>query len=99
MDSFVKNLVAAGYALTSNRHGMISRIDREDWREYMAKKHCAWDAEGEGMAWVDSLGSRGAADHYRRVYSRDTLEVGAYAKHFPKSAFGPTRFINVGITC
>lgn len=32
----IATLIASGYARTSNRHGMVSRIDRPDWREHMA---------------------------------------------------------------
>lgn len=69
--------IAQGYRVTSNKHRMISRIDRDDWKEYMAKGHSPWDWEGEGLKWVRILGDRSAADHYRRVYSRDTLTVSA----------------------
>lgn len=36
-----------------------------------------------------------AADHYRRVYSKDSLEFGTNSPHrqqFPKSADGPTEY-------
>lgn len=62
-----KRLLDSGYRCTSNRHRIVSRIDREDWREHMASKHMG------GMEWVNILGY-GAGDHYRRVYSRDSIE-------------------------
>lgn len=67
-----------GYRITSRKYGMISRIDRDDWKEYMAEKHAPWDIE-EGRKWVRVLGDLHAADHYRRVYSKDTLEIGSKA--------------------
>jgi hypothetical protein len=73
------DLIASGYRAISNRYRMIARIDREDWREEMARRHVAGfpgDQETNfqrGMCWVNSLGSH-AADLYRRVYSKDVLE-------------------------
>lgn len=69
-------LAAMGYRRTSNRHRMVSRVDRPDWREYMAQQHAPWDAERgtqDGPRWVRCLGE-GAADHYRRTHSEDNLE-------------------------
>lgn len=64
----------AGYCITSHKHRHVSRIDRPDWREYLAVQHAPWDPEGEGMAWVTHMGAR-AGDQYRRVHSRDSLVV------------------------
>lgn len=66
MNSEAKRLIDSGYRCTSNRHRMISRIDRPDWREYMGSRN------GGGAEWVEALGSM-AGDHYRRVYSQDIL--------------------------
>lgn len=68
-----ERLVRSGYRQTSSRFRLASRIDRPDWKEHMASKHAPWCAE-EGMRWVELLGAS-AADHYRRVYSRDQIEV------------------------
>jgi len=67
-----RRLIASGYRCSSNRHRIVSRIDREDWKEHMARKHAPWSFQ-EGIEWVEGLGDR-AADHYRRVYSRDKIE-------------------------
>ena len=73
-------LVASGYRCVSNRHRTLSRLDRPDWREHMARDHTRGfrgDPQrnlDEGMRWVTVLGT-GAADHYRRVMSKDTLEM------------------------
>lgn len=69
---------AQGYRIVSRKYGIISRIDREDWKEAMAKAHAPWDIE-EGRKWVRTLGDRGAADHYRRCYSKDNVELGGRA--------------------
>lgn len=75
-----ERLYASGYCPVSNRYRMASRIDREDWREYMAAKRVEGfpgDKEEnfqQAMRWVEGL-AEGAADHYRRLHSRDTIEV------------------------
>lgn len=60
-------LVRSGYRSTSNKFRHASRIDRPDWKEVMAAGHPG------GMGWVAGLGV-GAADQYRRCYTKDTLE-------------------------
>lgn len=84
-----KRVADAGYCVVSRKHKTVSRIDRPDWREYMAAKHAPWDPMGEGMAWARTSGS---ADHYRRLYSKDTkivTDLGAY----PSSGEGPTEYM------
>ena len=69
-------LASQGYRRTSGRHHIVSRVDRPDWKEFMAASQAPWDAERgttDGMDWVRALG-RNAADHYRRVYSKDKIE-------------------------
>ena len=73
-----EDYIRAGYRITSRKYGLVSRIDREDWKEYMAEQHAPWDIR-EGRKWVNILGDRSAADHYRRVYSKDHLELGRKA--------------------
>ena len=73
-----RDYVAEGYRITSRKYGIISRIDRDDWKDYMAEQHAPWDIE-EGRKWVRLLGDRTAADHYRRVYSKDNIELGSQA--------------------
>lgn len=68
----VPAMIAAGYRRTSRRHLGLCRIDRPDWREYMAFQHAPWDPAGDGMEWVKNVG---AADHYRRCYSEDRIEL------------------------
>lgn len=73
-----QHLADGGYCVISNRYMMVSRIDREDWKEYMAIQHCPWDIE-EGLCWVYSL--KDAANHYRRVYSNDRIEFSCLGRH------------------
>lgn len=81
-------LIASGYARTSNRYRMVSRIDRPDWKEHMASTHVG------GMGWVNALGYRLAAYFYRRCLSKDNLEGLAPSefKKFPASHMGPTKY-------
>lgn len=84
--------IKAGYAVTSRSYCLASRVDRKDWKEFMAKQHSPWDATGEGMDWVNCLGG-GAADHYRRMYSKDSIFIpNTWMKYMPKSGDSKTGF-------
>ena len=87
-----QQLINAGYRRTSNSYRMVSRVDRPDWKEHMAKQHSPWSFE-DGMKWVNGLGSS-ASDHYRRVYSKDTLMVSptVFSK-IPTSIHDPVGYI------
>lgn len=86
VDLTIKQALEAGYCITSTRHRQASRIDRPDWREYMAKQHSPWDWEGDGMDWVNCLGNA-AGDQYRRVYSNDHIQISSdFVNIFPKSS-------------
>lgn len=52
----VPAMIAAGYRRTSRKFLGLCRIDRPDWREYMAFQHAPWDPAGEGMNWANSEG-------------------------------------------
>lgn len=87
----IKRFIDSGYCLISLKHGIVARIDRPDWKEFMASKHQPSNPE-EGLKWVSLLGNR-AADHYRRVYSQDTLELGKNnGKEFPRSALSSLEY-------
>ena len=87
----ISRLVAMGYCVTSRKFCHVTRIDRPDWRERMAKDRSPWDLR-EGLEWVTRLGS-GAEDHYRRVYSRDTVVVDAtLLRNFPRSDWTVTGY-------
>lgn len=68
-------LTAAGYRVVSRKYKSLSRIDREDWQQVLAKHHCPWDPEGVGMTWVKSIGAGNAEDYYRRCLSKDEITV------------------------
>lgn len=71
-EEYAAKLIASGYRATSNKYKMVSRLDRADWRDYMARKHAPWDID-EGYKWIGAMGSY-AIEFYHRVYSRDTIE-------------------------
>lgn len=85
-------LIAKGYRRTSRKYGLIARIDRPDWKEYMAIKHSPWSLE-EGLVWVRCLG-KAAPDHYRRCYSTSKMEVGqSSGLKIPCSNWDETEYI------
>lgn len=67
-----RRLAAIGYRRISNNYLMVARIDRPDWRKFMAYAHSPWDPLGEGMRWASGPGMD---DMYRRTYSKDTRTV------------------------
>lgn len=87
----VKYLLMSGYCRVSNRHMVIARIDRPDWREVLAVHFCPHDPEGA----MDRTYSDGAADYYRRCLSDDkrTLTDKALFQMFPGSSEGHRHFI------
>jgi hypothetical protein len=79
-----------GYCIVSRRHRIAARIDRPDWREALAKLYGDYEA---GAKWVRTLGDTDAADHYRRVMSKDQIIVPpAWIKILPNSGQGPADF-------
>jgi hypothetical protein len=80
-----KSLAAQGYAIISRRHCMAARIEYANWCYVVAKHHCSWD-ESKGMRWVEMVGDKMAADHYRRCISKDRITVSEKVrKLMPKS--------------
>lgn len=89
----VQEIINSGYRVVSRKHRCVARVDREDWKEFMAQKHSPWRIE-EGRKWVECLAG-GAADFYRRVYSKDTLTVTSEdLKKIPNSNWDTTEYIN-----
>ncbi len=78
---------ALGYRRTSRKYGIISRVDRPDWKEFLARKGMVIGPGREGNG----------ADHYRACYSKDNIELGtefAYlALEVPTSGHDPVGFI------
>lgn len=89
----IASMVLMGYARTSRKHGMVSRIDRPDWLQYMATKHSPWSPHDDGLGWISLLGERAAGDQYRRVYSKDTITLGSFVGLlFPASGEAPYNY-------
>jgi hypothetical protein len=76
--SKVPNYAQQGYRITSRKHGIISRIDREDWLEFLLEHYPNWRGKNGGLN-TSMITELQAADHYRRVFSKDTLEIGKEA--------------------
>lgn len=94
-----EDLIRRGYRRVSNKYRIVSRIDRPDWREFMAKEHAPWDPQGDGMGWVFLLGRQAgsAEDHYRSVYSKDNIEniPNEIFKQIPGSGYDPVGYVNL----
>lgn len=85
-------LTERGYRRTSRKHGMVSRIDREDWIDILAEHLILPRAElmkrirGFPGMWQD---------YYRRVLSKDkvTLNPPQLALHIPTSDRDPIGWV------
>jgi hypothetical protein len=85
-------LKALGYRRTSNRYGMLSRIDRPDWLTvlaiHMRRSPATFYVPGQDHpegSWCD---------HYRRVLSKDKIEVSqAISRLVPSSDHDPIGYI------
>ncbi len=94
----VQELISQGYRRVSNRFCLISRIDRQDWKEYMASTHAPWDPEGDGMAWVNCLGNQpgSAEDWYRRCLSKDVITVSkGISSQIPSSGHDSIEYVKL----
>jgi hypothetical protein len=70
---FAKELREMGYIKTSNAYCSVSRVDREDWLDVLAReRHCSradfYNYDGSGVGHQHY-------EYYCRVYSKDTLTV------------------------
>ena len=72
-NTYLNMLKSKGYKRISSKYRIVARIDREDWKEYMAKIHSPWSVK-DGMEWVKCLGEEQAMNHYLRCYSKDRIE-------------------------
>ena len=73
-------LTRQGYRRVSNKFGMVARIDRPDWLEFMLE---------QSPHLIASL-----ADQYRRVHSQDVLTVPGVAPHVPTSSHDSVGFVS-----
>lgn len=81
--------IAKGYRVTSNRHCIISRIDREDWVHHL--KECT------GIDTVDdTILEEHWCDYYRRCISKDNLTVDQHVcRLIPNSSYDTTGFVRM----
>lgn len=88
-----KELIAAGYRRTSNKYGLISRIDRPDWRDVIiATTHQTVETMRKATPGMWE-------DHYRRCHSKDQIELGAWrGKKIPTSNWDPVGFVEISIS-
>lgn len=61
---------AEGYRITSRKYGTVSRIDRPDWKEFLLEEY---------PNWIGIMTDVQIADHYRRCYSKDKIDLGRKA--------------------
>lgn len=79
-----EELKAMGYRRTSNRYRTISRIDRVDWLDILP----------DNIAYSHARMPGPANDYYRRVYSKDKLEVSEEVfKGIPGSGHDPVGYV------
>lgn len=76
-------LMKQGYRKTSNAYCHVSRIDREDWLDVLAKqRHCSradfYNVDGSGVGDQHR-------DHYIRTFSKDKLTVAPEVLSFMKA--------------
>ena len=82
-------LIRLGYRCTSRKYGILARIDRPDWVEFLKHELMREDEEG-----LPNLGDGGWEDFYRRVHSKDKIEISpARARKFPTSCWDPIGFV------
>jgi hypothetical protein len=68
-------LKAMGYRRVSNKHKLVARIDRKDWLQSMAKS--LHRAPADFYVPGENHVAPNWCDYYRRVHSKDQLEVSA----------------------
>ncbi len=80
----VEMLMAAGFCRTSNKYGLLSRIDRPDWKAVLE----------QNMGRDLSFGDGQWESHYRRGYSNDQVEIGSEnARRFESSDWNKIGYI------
>lgn len=87
-----ESLIARGYRRISNTHRIVARVDREDWRIFLARAQAPWNLS-EGSDWVECLGNS-AADYYRRCFSTDKKIIPTLVfKLIPSSNHDPIGYV------
>lgn len=75
VEALAKRMFDAGYMASSNKYRIATRIDREDWVEFMAKKFSRSVADfymHHNGELTQSTGHWG--EHYCQVFSKDKIE-------------------------
>lgn len=86
-------LTKRGYRRISNKYGLLSRIDRPDWKHEVAKRFCPYNFK-QGLKRVESYDVSSMEDFYRRNCSEDKIEVmHEIARLVPNSSNEETGFI------
>jgi hypothetical protein len=94
MDHTPEQLVAMGYRRTSRKYGMVSRIDRPDWVQVLARHLRRAPADFYVPGENEVQGNW--CDYYRCVLSKDTLEIGpVLALRVPTSGHDPVGYVDV----
>jgi hypothetical protein len=84
-----EQLVAKGYRRTSDRYGILARVDREDWKEVL-EKHLGRELPEN----YEFSADEGWADIYRRTLSQDTVQINPeLAQQVPSSLGDLTGYI------
>lgn len=93
----IGKLVSQGYRRTSRRHRIVSRIDRPDWVQVLAKE--LRRAPADFYVPGEKEPAANWADYYRRCLSKDTqtLEISWQAfMTMPGSGYDNVGFITKG---
>lgn len=106
-----EELIAKGYRRVSNKHATVSRIDRSDWIDFLYDQvfiHRATEMKDALKDFYDGkdisgfregtirLEAGSAADHYRRCFSKDTLNLDyADAQKIPNSNHDTTGYVKI----
>ena len=89
-----EQLTAMGYRRTSNKYGMVSRVDRSDWVHVLAKE--LRRAPADFYVPGEAEPAANWCDYYRRVYSRDKLELDPIvARQIPTSTWDACGYIEL----
>lgn len=62
-----RDYIKEGYRIVSRKYGRVARLDRTDWKEFLIKEYPNFKKGMTDLA---------IADFYRRVYSKDEIELG-----------------------
>lgn len=88
-----QELITRGYRRISNKYGTVARIDREDWLAVLAKYLHRSVAELY-IPQTDEVSPHWCG-FYRRVLSKDQINVPDVARAVPSSDHDPVGFIRI----